>query len=279
MSNARYDPFMVSVSTQHLRILLASLVLCVMLAACGGDPPQVTESDPFAAAVHRVQVQRWHTLLREGEHLLTTAAVPPSKIEDLANRLRTERDRAMGEGGAKIPLEIRRRSAQLIANLEYMNRMSASPAQASLRGSPSSRTQPVIFDWPVDAPRITSGFGLRPDPFTPGLRSFHNGIDFAAPEGTVVRPAAIGQVVEAGFRNDGCGLAVTIVHPDGFASDYCHLAEVKVQSGQQVTRQDILGYIGTTGRSTGAHLHWSVWKLGAAIDPRRVIGRRNGSAH
>ena len=275
--NASYAAGMVCVVLRlNLRTALFSgFLLC--LAACGSEPPQVKESDPFEAAAQRVKLHRWQELLREAEALVMSASVPPTQIEELVNRLRMERDRAMGDKKDVMPLEVRRRSAQLIAHLEHLRRMTASPARASLAHQTKNSPAPIIFDWPVRDPRVASGFGLRPDPFTPGLRSFHNGIDFAAPAGTIVYPAARGDIVEAGFRDDGCGLAVTIIHPDGFASDYCHLGEVKVRVGQYVTRTEILGHIGDTGRSTGAHLHWSVWKLGSAIDPRRVIGRRNDS--
>ena len=142
--------------------------------------------------------------------------------------------------------------------------MTATPARVSRRDMPTAR-QVVIFEWPVRDPRVSSGFGLRDDPFSPGLRSFHNGIDLVAAEGTKVFAAADGEVVEAGFRDDGCGLAVTLVHPNGYASDYCHLGTVAVKVGQRMKRAQVLGTIGSTGRSTGSHLHWSVWNLGTVV--------------
>ena len=121
---------------------------------------------------------------------------------------------------------------------------------------------------PLGAPvsgLITSGFGLRTHPLS-GQRVSHRGVDVAAREGTPVRTTTDGLVSRAGWQG-GYGLLVSIDHPGGWQTRYGHLSRLNVTPGQQVTSGDVIGFVGSTGNSTGAHLHYEVRRDGQAIDP------------
>jgi len=121
---------------------------------------------------------------------------------------------------------------------------------------------------------VTSGFGTRVDPFTHQARQ-HDGVDLAAPEGTPILAAADGVVVSAGPRG-GYGNAVEVAHPDGTTSLYAHAREVTVHPGQRVRAGDELATVGSTGRSTGNHLHFELRRGGHAVDPRVILKKYGG---
>ncbi len=116
-----------------------------------------------------------------------------------------------------------------------------------------------------DAFRLTSGFGVRRDPKGAGRR-MHAGIDFAAPRGTALYATADGVVTAAGPER-GYGNVVRIQHDLGFETVYAHQSKVRVRVGQKVSRGDRIGDMGTTGRSTGVHLHYEVRVNGTAVNP------------
>ena len=118
--------------------------------------------------------------------------------------------------------------------------------------------------WPVDG-RITSGYQWRRDPFT-GVRQFHEGIDIAAPYGTEVLVAADGVVTEA-RRHGGYGNMVLVDHQNGIETLYGHMKRIRVQVGQRVSRSDVVGTVGSSGRSTGPHLHFEIIEGGRSVDP------------
>ena len=113
--------------------------------------------------------------------------------------------------------------------------------------------------------RISSGFGLRPDPFT-GLRAMHRGIDFESQEGTPVRAVADGLVARVATQPD-YGNVVEIAHRDGRATRYGHLKQALVRTGQVVRRGEIIAQVGSTGRSTGPHLHFEALEFGVPLNP------------
>jgi len=118
----------------------------------------------------------------------------------------------------------------------------------------------------IDGPaRLTSGYGLRPDPFT-GRLSFHDGIDLAAPMGTAIYPFREGVVSFSGWKG-GYGRVVIVEHDEGISSLYAHNARNKVEVGQRIGTGDKLGEIGSTGRSTGPHLHFEIRKNGVPVNP------------
>lgn len=125
------------------------------------------------------------------------------------------------------------------------------------------------FGNPSPGSNITSRFGNRTDPFL-GRLALHAGIDFRASTGTQIRSSGAGTVTVAG-RNGGYGNMVEIDHGDGLTTRYAHLSRVLVKVGDHVEASDPVGLSGTTGRSTGPHLHYEVRRNGKAIDPMRFL--------
>ncbi len=121
--------------------------------------------------------------------------------------------------------------------------------------------------WPVSAP-ITSRFGLRVHPILRFAR-MHRGIDFGARWGTPIHAAGDGQVMRAGWAG-GYGRQVRLSHGDGLATSYSHMSRIAVAPGSMVVRGQVIGYVGTSGLSTGAHLHYEVYRGGVAVDPMSV---------
>jgi murein DD-endopeptidase MepM/ murein hydrolase activator NlpD len=124
--------------------------------------------------------------------------------------------------------------------------------------------------WPV-AGWLTSSFGNRRDPFTGGS-DFHPGLDISASQGDEIVAPALGTVTMAGL-NGAYGNLVVIDHGYGIVTKYGHLSRFAVVSGQQVNRGDTIGYVGSTGRSTSAHLHYEIWVNGKLTNPLRLLAR------
>lgn len=117
---------------------------------------------------------------------------------------------------------------------------------------------------------ISSTFGYRINPFGGYNSEFHNGLDFPAPVGTAVFATAPGTVEEVGWNNI-FGLMILLDHGNGYLTLYGHLSGVAVNKGQQVGLGDLIGQVGSTGRSTGPHLHYSVFRYGVAVDPMPYV--------
>lgn len=117
-----------------------------------------------------------------------------------------------------------------------------------------------------DLTRMASGYGYRSDPFTK-VRKFHFGMDFTAPRGTPVYASGDGRVIRADNSAAGYGRHIRIEHGFGYQSLYAHLYKYNVRRGQKVKRGDLIGFVGSTGRSEAPHLHYEVFKDGARINP------------
>ncbi len=117
-----------------------------------------------------------------------------------------------------------------------------------------------------DLNRLASGFGYRIDPVYKTVK-MHSGLDFAAPQGTPIYATADGVVKLAGNRGNGYGNYVVINHGYGYETLYAHQYRIKVKTGQRVKRGEQIGWVGSTGKSTGPHLHYEVHKNGRKMDP------------
>jgi murein DD-endopeptidase MepM/ murein hydrolase activator NlpD len=117
-----------------------------------------------------------------------------------------------------------------------------------------------------DLTRIASGFGTRIDPVYK-VPKFHAGLDFTAPIGTPIYATADGTVTDAGFNSGGYGNRVIIDHGFGYETLYGHMYRVKVRVGQRIRRGEVIGYVGSTGKSTGPHCHYEVHRNGNPVDP------------
>lgn len=153
----------------------------------------------------------------------------------------------------------------------YLNALDSSLANLNK----IARTAKALpFANPVPGKRTSSRFGLRTDPFN-GRRAVHSGLDFKAKSGAAVFATASGTVTHAG-RKGGYGKMVEIKHVGGFITRYAHLRRLYVKKGQKITVGKKIGAVGSTGRSTGPHLHYEVRRNGKARNPAHYIaaGRR-----
>jgi len=126
---------------------------------------------------------------------------------------------------------------------------------------------------PIPNAVIASRYGFRLLPWP----EFHHGVDLAADYGTRVHATADGVVVSAGFEPGGYGIKIDVDHGNGFHTWYAHLSRVAVQAGDRVKKSALIGYVGSTGASTGPHLHYQVMRAGKAIDPTPFLHGVPGS--
>jgi murein DD-endopeptidase MepM/ murein hydrolase activator NlpD len=122
--------------------------------------------------------------------------------------------------------------------------------------------------WPIHG-WLSAGYGMRPDPFT-GERDFHPGLDIAADRGTPIHAAAAG-IVQLAAPSGDYGNLVVVDHGYGLVTRYGHMWKFAVRVGNRVQRGDILGYVGSTGRATGPHLHYEVLASGRLINPLQLL--------
>ena len=132
----------------------------------------------------------------------------------------------------------------------------------------------VPSDKPVKTAAFTSGYGVRSDPFQ-GRAAMHAGIDLSGPVGTPIYATADGTVTTAGYNSGGYGNLVKIDHGQGIQTRYGHLSRLIAQAGQRVRRGDLVGLMGSTGRSTGSHLHYEVRIDGRAVNPTPFMQTNN----
>jgi murein DD-endopeptidase MepM/ murein hydrolase activator NlpD len=180
---------------------------------------------------------------------------------DLGIAAPTAMNRASAIGGPYIPLPHADAFDQKLASTQET---------AAKLADLNSRLESVPVRFPV--PRkseITSGFGARADPFFHQL-ALHSGVDFRGVPGDAVRATAAGRVTNADYQG-GYGLMVEVTHGNGLVTRYGHLSAIEVNAGQEVQPGEIVGRIGTTGRSTGPHLHYEVRVSGEATDPMRYL--------
>ncbi len=141
-------------------------------------------------------------------------------------------------------------------------------AKMALQG----KNPPSDSKWiePVSGYTITSPFGYRKAP-TKGASTYHQGIDMACPSGTPIYASRSGTVTRASYQAGGAGYYVSISHGDGFASIYMHMTRYVVSAGQSVTQGQLIGYVGSTGISTGPHLHFGISYGGTYVNPMAYL--------
>ena len=219
---------------------------------------------PEAAGLARVEVRQ----IQFAEKMTKVALARTSKAEAAIRQFGLNpdvlaRQARSAQGGVFEPFfgsakkDVRDpRFLKLAASLSRMDAM-----ERALAAIPTSMPAAVMM--------MSSGFGFRSDPFTGG-GAMHAGLDFKGPVGTPILSAAEGRVTFAGF-NGGYGKTVEITHANGLLTRYAHLSGVHVTRGQMVHRGLQIGRMGSTGRSTGSHLHFEVRLNGRAINPRKFL--------
>ncbi len=237
------------------------------------------EGEPNSAlrsTFSRVQSSLDDTQARQGQALSVLGATVEAESERLTKALvplgiqveRSDDDSAEPQGGPFVPtgaLHFVERAAELDRTLSELSLMRRSAA-----------AMPVAA--PLKVMRISSGFGSRIDPFLK-KRAFHSGLDFVAPKGTIVHATAPGEVVSTG-RKGGYGIMVEIRHANGISTRYGHLSKALVTPGTIVSVGTPIGRVGSTGRSTGPHLHYETRRNGKAVNPAVFVraGRILGGA-
>ena len=223
----------------------------------------------------------------------------PGEVVAAWQRLGDEVDRTLARSLAQTPtLELVRARVTMEAELEYDRRRFGEPpeelrsrlqaqlarlsarltAARGLRREMTLHPAPALLAWPIGDAGISSPFGWRLHPLD-GFRKMHFGIDLAASPGRVVGAAARGFVVQAGWAA-GYGLLVEIRHGGDLTTRYSHLSRVLCAPGDEVEPEQVIGLVGSTGKATGPHLHFEVWRAGRARDPLALLGAapRDGDA-
>lgn len=175
----------------------------------------------------------------------------------------------LGVGGGAVPVEeLEQRLGRLDGEAERRAQSLAEVLQALRDYQEAYEATPTL--WPAHG-IITSDFGWRRDPFT-WRRDFHPGVDIAAPYGAPVVATAGGAVVSVGWEG-ALGLVVVLDH-GRYVTRYGHLARAAVQPGQKVNKGQVIAYVGSSGRSTGPHVHYEVYLEGQLVNPRHFLGER-----
>ena len=272
----------------------AVLAVGVLLGAGGRSVVGMAEVEALQAADAGRQAEL-DKVRREAQHEVNALAARLSELQAQANRLNAlgarltragqlqdgefEFDQPVGQGGSgrarDMPPAELRRSIALLEHQFGDADTQLSVLEALLFNRQLDRSALPSRD-PIANSYITSGFGGRADPFGGG-RQFHKGIDFAADVGDPVLAVADGVVSYSGVRS-GYGNVIEIDHGNGYVTRYAHNSALDrsvgdlVRSGQQIARA------GSTGRSTGAHVHFEVWQDGAVVNPRKFLGHNDALA-
>ena len=247
--------------------------LSSQLAATAQERDQVTadaqdallRADEMATQIQLMQDQN-DQIFRQLEEAMTISVEPLDKMFTAAGMnpdrlLDTVRSGYSGQGGPLMPLNFSTRGEDPSADTRRANGILQGMDKLNLY---RIAAQKAPFAMPVRSSfRFTSGFGMR-------WGRMHSGTDFAAPHGTPIFSTADGVVVHAGWQS-GYGRLVKIQHEFGIETRYAHMSKLHVRKGQRVSRGDRIGDMGSTGRSTGTHLHYEVRVGGKAVNPMIYI--------
>lgn len=219
------------------------------------------------------QAQEENRLLaQQAEGLLIQLNSLSSQIEELRQALGLPPSpKVEGQGGlgttptAALLLRYAQQEANLVGLKLNGRIIPLARRQIPGYGSEFPASRPIDSEY-----RITSLFGLRSNPFGKGGYELHDGMDFAAVTGTRVYATGPGQVVVAGWSNI-YGNHVVIEHAGGYRTLYGHLSKIETATGREVRRGELIGRVGSTGRSTGPHLHYGVSRYDEPRDPRAFL--------
>lgn len=267
---------------KHLAVVLSTFGLLVLgniafLTLAGRQGALAVQSASLRAEKARL-VEEFSALsqtLDQTQQTVTESARKLAQMEELARQQNLRLPDLAGTGGPSNTLDAPRTTvddpalrpvAQRILDLSAQVREVAqstgdlehvlSPHLDGLAHTPSI--------WPAKG-FLASGFGNRIDPIG-GYREFHAGLDISAPTGSPAVASAEGLVLETGWMT-GYGNTVILSHGNGYTTLYGHLSKILVEPGQNVKRWDKIGLVGSTGRSTGPHLHYEVHRNGNAVNP------------
>lgn len=153
---------------------------------------------------------------------------------------------------------------------EYQQWLAQNPPKQENKGGTATNVDGITWLTPINYDFVSSPFGYRIHPIT-GVWKFHYGVDLSAAQGTPIVASRSGKVTVTDYEAGGAGYYVSINHFDGFATRYMHMTHYIVSPGQYVSAGQVIGYCGSTGASTGPHLHFSVYYNGTAVNPALYI--------
>jgi murein DD-endopeptidase MepM/ murein hydrolase activator NlpD len=225
------------------------------------------------ASLDRVEARQTATLNTMEERYDSKAKRMRSVMADLGMDGKKIGSPAAGIGGPYVPVTLRK-DAGAFERQFYRVQVSRADVERLTRTIAAVPVRKPIMG-EID---LSSGFGVRSDPFL-GRPAMHSGLDFRSETGDPVRATANGVVESAGW-NGGYGNMVEIDHGNGFSTRYGHMSKIEVKVGQQIKIGQIIGRVGSTGRSTGPHLHYETRIDGDAVDPQKFLraGLRLGNA-
>lgn len=217
------------------------------------------------------QIQLKMLELERRDNTVYRSIFEASPLPDSARATYLERQKEIAKVESMTNNQLVISIARTIVNLK--NRIAAQNASYRQIGNLIANKEKLLLGTPAiqpvsnkDLSRIASGYGYRIDPIYKTVK-FHAGLDFTAPQGTPIYATADGVVKTAGFSDGGYGNHVVINHGYGYETLYGHMYRVKARGGQRVKRGDLIGYVGSTGKSTGPHCHYEVHKNGQKLDP------------
>jgi len=224
----------------------------------------IANLDALALEVGRIQanVMRLNAL---GEHMVEAGGLDPTEFDFRNNP--AQGGAGSGQGESQSAAEIVAQLQEIAATLKDRERKLLLLDELMLDRSISDVVIPS--GRPVEKGWLSSGFGRRTDPFT-GKKRMHNGLDFAGKEGTEVKAVAAGVVVKS-QRDGAYGNLIEIRHADGYSTRYGHNKTNLVEVGQTVSKGETIALLGSSGRSSGPHVHLEVRKDGKALNPRSFV--------
>lgn len=191
----------------------------------------------------------------ESDDILRELAVKQEEFQALLDESEAMQDDLMAQIAKK---------EKELSKAKYEERLALLAAAGN---SPPSNAK---WQTPVSGYTLTSPFGMRLHPVL-GYKRMHNGVDMACPQGTPIYATRAGTVTTASYQAGGAGYYVSINHGDGFASIYMHMTHYVVSAGQSVSQGQLIGYVGSTGVSTGPHLHFGISYAGTYVNPLAYI--------
>ena len=274
-----------------LALLLGAGLLCGAAVRCAIGMAQLEALQP-ADAARQAELEK---VRRDAQRDINALAARLAELQAQANRLNAlgsrltqagqlqdgefDFEKPVGQGGGGVSRDM--------PAVELHARLAALEGDYRLAGTQLSVLESLLFNReldrsalpsrePIAGSFVTSGFGGRADPFGGGSQ-FHKGIDFQASIGDPVLAVADGVVSFAGVRS-GYGNTVEIDHGNGYVTRYAHNSRLSHQVGDLVRAGQEIAKAGSSGRSTGAHVHFEVWQDGVVVNPRKFLGHNNALA-
>ncbi|MDF1561405.1 MAG: peptidoglycan DD-metalloendopeptidase family protein [Deltaproteobacteria bacterium] len=209
--------------------------------------------------------QAWSTLLEAVDVYLDQPPARTPAVQLVRTKVAIETELDADDRAWLVSSDLATRVRSRLAYLEHRIERARAKVQPMRQGRDVER-----LVWPVDPVIVNSEFGLRVHPMS-GLSRMHYGIDLDGYDGQVIVSSGAGVVVWAGWMG-GHGKHIEVMHPGGWVTRYSHLAHIMVREGERLEAGDSIGFVGSTGRSTGPHLHFEIWRDGEALDPAVTLG-------